>query len=438
MKTLSKRSRIGALILCLATLLAVAVPAVAANISRYGTVKADNTPIYSDGAMTTKIGEFMKDDIVAIEGAASTNANVYVVRKSSTGTDVGYMQKAAFSKTSTTLAAGKTIADMRSVVTSSAGYITNCKSSVTFRAEASTTSKKIGSLKLNEKITILAEEAGFYKIKNSKGVEGYVAVEYAAFSDGSSSSGGSSATTTGKDTGKITLGKDGAIKVAPNSGTPISTVKSGMSTAASKNSDTRGYIYISGTNISLPILYNKNVNYYDSNNIDKKKSSEGAVHAFYDMLTRNNTITAHNMRGSNQQFHQLSHIYDKAMGKSSCTTTDYKCASASLSKVLDVKDSKNRTWDINWKGYNKWEIFAMYQTPANEPKSTITYNISHLAKAKGAEIQKWVQYQKDRSEVKFNTAVSTEDIFMTVYTCGRNYDNADAQSRIYFFLKAVK
>lgn len=437
MKTLSKRSRISALILCLATLFAVAVPAYAANITRYGTVRADNTPIYSDGAMTTKIGDFMKDDIVAIESTVSTNTNVYVVRRSSTGTDIGYMPKTAFSKTSTTLATGKAIADMRSAVTSSAGYITNCKSSVTFRSAASTSSKSLGSLKLNEKITILAEEGDFYKILNSKGKEGYVAKEFAAFSDGTSTS-TSTVTTTGKDTGKITVGKDGAIKVAPNTGKPISAVQTGMTAATKKNTDTRGYIYIPGTNISYPILYNKNVNYYDTTNVDKKKSAEGAVHAFYDMLTRNNTITAHNMRGSNQQFHQLSHIYDKAMGKTSCTTTDYKCSAASLSKVLDIKDSKNRTWDITWKGYNKWEIWAMYQTPANEPKATITNNIKHLAKAKGAEIQKWIQTQKDRSEIKFNTAVSTEDIFMTVYTCGRNYDNANAQSRIYFFLKAVK
>jgi hypothetical protein len=34
-------------------------------------------------------------------------------------------------------------------------------------------------------------------------------------------------------------------------------------------------------------------------------------------------------------------------------------------------------------------------------------------------------------------SVSPDDVIMTLYTCGDNYDNSTAQSRLYFFLKAI-
>jgi hypothetical protein len=80
----------------------------------------------------------------------------------------------------------------------------------------------------------------------------------------------------------------------------------------------------------------------------------------------------------------------------------------------------------------------MYETSANESTNTLKYNINPLSSYSPSQIKTWIAYQKSRSEYKFNTAVSTDDIFLTVFTCGNNYDNAAAQSRLYFFLKAVK
>ncbi len=66
------------------------------------------------------------------------------------------------------------------------------------------------------------------------------------------------------------------------------------------------------------------------------------------------------------------------------------------------------------------------------------YNIKHLSDASPSDIEKWISTQKERSEVKLDVSVSADDIFMTLVTCGDNYDYSDAQSRLYVFLKCVK
>ena len=51
--------------------------------------------------------------------------------------------------------------------------------------------------------------------------------------------------------------------------------------------------------------------------------------------------------------------------------------------------------------------------------------------------RKAIQHQLSRSQVNFGTKVSADDVFLTIYTCGTNYDSSTAQSRLYYFLKAV-
>ncbi len=309
----------------------------------------------------------------------------------------------------------------------STGTIVNCKSSVTFRSGASTKSKSLGSLKKGATVEVLGSEGDFYKIKYN-GKTGYVAKQYLSVG-GSGSSSGSSGGSKGS----------GDINVTPGASKPSATVQNGFDAAKKQNSETIGYVYIAGSNISYPILFNKDTNYYDSHSISKASSSAGAVHAFYNVLARNNTVTAHNMRGSNQMFHQLSHIYDKATGKTTCQTTDNGgCKSPNLSSIKDINVASNRVWEVYLNGYTQWEVFAFYKTEASEPATTINYNIQHLSSASDSEITNWINTQKNRSAVKFNTSVTAKDTFLTLYTCGTNYDYATAQSRIYFFLKAVK
>jgi hypothetical protein len=52
-------------------------------------------------------------------------------------------------------------------------------------------------------------------------------------------------------------------------------------------------------------------------------------------------------------------------------------------------------------------------------------------------VEEWIKIQTTRSEKKLDVAVTPEDTFLTILTCGDEHDSATAQSRLYIFLKAV-
>lgn len=431
MKTTRKGLRILALTLCMAVMLGMAVPALAANITAYGKVIADDTKVYATADKTTVIGTFAKNDIVGIESQVSAK-NVYVIRTSATGTAVGYIEKAAVS-----MVTGGTLATMKAAPGAAAttGTIYNVKSYVNMREKADTKSKVLMKLNKDTTVTILGESGSFYQVSAS-GKTGYVSKTYVQVAADTNAP--TTGSVGGKDTGAITLGK-GEIKVAPFGSTTPAAIKTALDKAKKANSDVIGYISINGTNISQPILYRKgDVHYYATRSATKAKSSSGAVYAFYGDMVRNNTITGHNMRVSGTMLHQLHFLQEKTLGYTVHQATDKNVKKASLANVPSLAVASNAIWNVSLFGYNQWQVFAMYETAANEPTSTLKYNINPLSSYTPAQVKAWVEYQKNRSEYKFNVPISTDDIYLTVYTCGNNLDTPSAQSRIYFFLKAVK
>ncbi|MDL2258336.1 SH3 domain-containing protein [Eubacteriales bacterium OttesenSCG-928-K08] len=379
-----------------------------------GTINASSTRMYKEASTTSaRVATLAKNTEVTITGESGS---FYKIKASS---------KEGF--------VAKTAVTLDPVVTDASGSGTINASAKLYK-KASTSSGSITTLTKNTAVTITGTSGSFYRVKTSSR-EGFVEQKYVTTSG--STPGSSTPTTGGTDTGKITVGT-GGINVTGGTGTLSTTAKNGLAAAKKLNSDTIGYINISGTNVQQPILFKKgNVFYYSSYNINKKKDSKGSVHAFYSEMTRNSTITAHNMRTSGTMFHELHHIYDKTMGYSSCQTTDAKCANKNWSTAPNLKTG-SRTFEVSLHGYTKWEVWAMYKVEKNEPTSTLNYNIQHLSSSTPAQVKTWIEYQKGRSDIKFNTAVSTDDMFLTIYTCGTNFDSANAQSRLYFFLKAVK
>lgn len=376
-------------------------------VSAQGLIKA-STRLYKEANKTGgSNGTLAAKTIVEISGQTG---DYYVV---TSGTKTGYVLQTAI----TVL---PTVSDASGTGTINA--------SARMYAAASTSSKSLRSLSKKTAVTITGETSSFYRVTSSNST-GFVEKSKVTLDTTSSGSSGSSTTTGGS-----------GLKVTPGKSSPSSTVSTALSAAKKKNSDVVGYIYIKGTNISQPILYRSgNVHYYSSRDINKKSSSAGSIYSFYSTLVRNNTITGHNMRGSNNMFHQLHHIQEKALGYSSCQTTDYSCKASSLSSIPNIKtDTSARVWEVNLYGYNKWQIWAMYEVKANEPSSTLTYNTNPLSGSSSSQIKTWIQYQQGRSEIDFGSSVATDDVFLTVYTCGTNYDSSKAQSRIYFFLKAVE
>lgn len=195
------------------------------------------------------------------------------------------------------------------------------------------------------------------------------------------------------------------------------------------NKDTVGWVNIPNTNIDDPILYGANF-YYNNRNIYKNKSLEG-VYPYTNRLSRNVVIFGHNLRGSNSGFHQLHHLQEAANGRSSC---QYGACSRSISSLSNwYKSSDARTWNISIFGKSKWEVFAMYEVPRNEPIATLRNNWN----TGPANMGRWIEGQLARSEINFGVGVSEKDQIMTIITCGTNYDSATANSRLFVFLKNV-
>lgn len=289
-------------------------------------------------------------------------------------------------------------------------------------------SHKIVMLSQNIIVTYIGETGNFYQIvyTNQSGKT------YTGFMEKSKLSSVSASEASAQSTGSV------ARAVQAGNSQASSTIASAMSAAKQINSDVIGYISINGTNIQQPILYRAgDVHYYSTRNLNKSKDNAGMVYTFYNNLYRNNVVTGHNMRGSNRLFHQLHHLQEKALGYTSCQHS--KCPSRDLSTVPDIRQAENRVWDISLLGYNKWEVFAMYEVKKDEPKSTLNYNIHPLVGTGygDKQVQEWIEKQISRSEISFGTNVSVTDTLMTIYTCGTEYDSSSAQSRLYYFLKAV-
>lgn len=197
--------------------------------------------------------------------------------------------------------------------------------------------------------------------------------------------------------------------------------------AQAVNRDCIGWIEVPGTNISDPILYRSNF-YYAYYDINHKKSYNG-VYTQYGSLQRNNPLYGHNNRKSNSGFHQMHHLQEGALGKSTCMSNS---CSKKVSGYSDwYKTPEGRTWNISLFGRSKWEVFAMYEVDQYEPRTTLTFNYTPTIS------DYWLNYQLARSQINFGVPVTTADTIITVITCGDNYDSASAQSRLYVFLKCV-
>ncbi len=104
--------------------------------------------------------------------------------------------------------------------------IVNVSSSLNVRSGANTSSKVIGSLSGNSKVTIVGEEGAFYKIEY-KGSHGYVAKEYIKDITGSSNSNQGTTTTPEKPSTPESTQKTGIVNVSSSLN-----VRSGASTSS--------------------------------------------------------------------------------------------------------------------------------------------------------------------------------------------------------------
>ena len=53
------------------------------------------------------------------------------------------------------------------------------------------------------------------------------------------------------------------------------------------------------------------------------------------------------------------------------------------------------------------------------------------------EQQGWIFYQQGKTELSYSCSVTTEDIFITLVTCGDTHAASEQGSRLYIFLRLV-
>lgn len=229
---------------------------------------------------------------------------------------------------------------------------------------------------------------------------------------------------------------------------PVTTNKYDEKIAAVKeyNDDVVGWISIDNTYLDHPIMYRKDLYYYNERDTHGKSSAAGSVYAYYNVYTKNNVITAHNMRKAktNRMFHILHHIQEFNNGHTTCQAKD--CREELPQNLPDLRTYQGRVWTISIYGVEaKWEVFSMYETKENEPISTRLDNTwwpgakarDNYLKTTDEEIQTWINKQVSHSEIDFGVVPTPQDTFLTILTCGTEYDSSQAESRLYFFLRKL-
>lgn len=208
------------------------------------------------------------------------------------------------------------------------------------------------------------------------------------------------------------------------------------------NPNTVGWIYIPKTNINYPIMYKENY-YYTNHNFRNEESNSGTIYTNAVTKKQNIFIDGHNSRSSMSNFNWLHNIKDVNLG---LTTSCYKKNKIYLTKeeLPNFENSKDRIWYISIFGITgKWEIWSMYETPPNDSKETLYYNTWINTKEKKyelteeTEINKWIIYQVDRSQYDFNVKPTVNDQFITLKTCGCQYNEEQNESMLYFFLRKI-
>ena len=163
----------------------------------------------------------------------------------------------------------------------------------------------------------------------------------------------------------------------------------------SLNSDTIGWIKVSGTEVNYPFTQTTNNEFYLNHSFDKSYNSAGWIFLDFrnniDKPDKNNILYAHG-RLDNTMFGSLKNIFDK--------------------KWYENPDNyiiKTSTKTQN----HQWKIFSIYHLPATEDYLKINFNSD-------SEFTSFANMLKDRSFYDFEEEISASDSILTLSTCYKN------------------
>ena len=193
-------------------------------------------------------------------------------------------------------------------------------------------------------------------------------------------------------------------------------------------SDVWGSITVPGTGKNYPIYGNYtnkkgNLYYYDYSNI----KSYNYIHTTTAKGSQVAVVMGHNMRKSKTYFHNLHHIQNAILCKSTC---DYCKASCS---------GYGKSISASWEGSRSWEVVAFFEVPKNKAYKNIlpimaqpwNYTTSQYL----SSVASYVNTFSGKSWA--NTSALTDNgKYMMLITCGDKTDSSNI-AKLYMLLKAV-
>ena len=218
----------------------------------------------------------------------------------------------------------------------------------------------------------------------------------------------------------------GGTVTSNNTGMAASGATPGV--GSKSQSDVWGSITVPGTGKNYPIYGNYtnkkgNLYYYDYSNIRKYNY----IHTTTAKGSQVAVVMGHNMRKSKTYFHNLHHIQNAILGKSSCEKCKASCS------------GYGKSISASWEGSSSWEVVAFFEVPKNKAYKNIlpimaqpwNYTTSQYL----SSVASYVNTFSGKSWA--NTSALTDNgKYMMLVTCGDSGDN-DSIAKLYMLLKAV-
>ena len=204
-------------------------------------------------------------------------------------------------------------------------------------------------------------------------------------------------TTIDEDTNKTST-VDDSIELSPSDYRYLSfnLIDADLNNLKQTNQNTRGWVYVPGTNINYPFVQTNNNDFYLTHTFDGHWSDAGWVFLDYrntaTLTDRNQIIYAHG-RIDGSMFGSLQNVLSP------------EWQSNPDNHVVKITTEKNSSL---------WRVFSVYRIPkTNDYITTIFNNDTHF--------MEFANMVKSRSAFDFNTSINEKDKIITLSTCiGQN------------------
>ncbi|MDR0840170.1 MAG: hypothetical protein LBN26_02130 [Christensenellaceae bacterium] len=195
---------------------------------------------------------------------------------------------------------------------------------------------------------------------------------------------------------------------------------------SSPSGDKWGSIKVAGTVINHSIMSNR----LNSSGGYKYDETYYNLFALTPYSSQVSVIMGHNMRksagSSRGMFHQLHHVQNAFLGKSTCESCGKSCSGA-----------KTSVFNVNYQGYSKWQLVCFYETPASGAYRILENNVYGAGSPSS-----WLQSQYSNARTSgykgkvVDDSATASDHLMILITCGDKYGSSST-SRLYVVLKAI-